>query len=45
MFIENVSDPRLLERISAESGARIGGILYSDSLSPPLGQPPTAISA
>ncbi|MQM31426.1 MAG: metal ABC transporter substrate-binding protein [Candidatus Accumulibacter phosphatis] len=33
MFIENVSDPRLLERISAESGARIGGILYSDSLS------------
>ncbi len=35
MFIENVSDPRLLERISAESGARIGGILYSDSLSAP----------
>jgi zinc/manganese transport system substrate-binding protein len=33
MFIENVSDRRLLERISAESGARIGGILYSDSLS------------
>ena len=35
MFIENISDPRLLERISDESGARIGGILYSDSLSRP----------
>lgn len=35
MFIENIADPRLLERISRESGARIGGTLYSDSLSPP----------
>lgn len=33
MFIENIADPRLLERISRESGARIGGTLYSDSLS------------
>lgn len=32
MFIENVADPRLLERISRESGARVGGTLYSDSL-------------
>jgi zinc/manganese transport system substrate-binding protein len=35
MFIENIADPRLLERISRESGARIGGTLYSDSLSTP----------
>ncbi len=35
MFLENVSDPRLLERISKESGALIGGTLYSDSLSGP----------
>ncbi|MCM8613660.1 metal ABC transporter substrate-binding protein [Accumulibacter sp.] len=35
IFVENISDPRLLERISRESGARIGGTLYSDSLSPP----------
>ncbi len=35
MFIENIADPRLLERISRESGARIGGTLNSDSLSPP----------
>lgn len=33
VFMENISDPRLLERIRQESGARIGGVLYSDSLS------------
>jgi zinc/manganese transport system substrate-binding protein len=37
VFMENVSDPRLLERIRQESGARIGGTLYSDALSPPGG--------
>ncbi|MBL8395162.1 MAG: metal ABC transporter substrate-binding protein [Candidatus Accumulibacter sp.] len=35
IFVENSIDPRLLERISRESGARIGGALYSDSLAPP----------
>jgi hypothetical protein len=35
MFVENITDPRLLERISHESGARIGGTLYSDSLAKP----------
>ena len=34
IFVENITDPRLLERISRESGARVGGTLYSDSLSP-----------
>ncbi|MBS1228109.1 MAG: periplasmic solute binding protein [Proteobacteria bacterium] len=33
VFMESISDPRLLERIRQESGARVGGILYSDSLS------------
>ncbi|MEI7428895.1 MAG: metal ABC transporter substrate-binding protein [Betaproteobacteria bacterium] len=33
MFMENFSDSRLLERIRQESGARIGGTLFSDSLS------------
>jgi zinc/manganese transport system substrate-binding protein len=33
VFMENFSDTRLLERIRQESGARIGGTLYSDSLS------------
>ena len=35
IFVENITDPRLLERVSREAGARIGGALYSDSLSPP----------
>jgi zinc/manganese transport system substrate-binding protein len=37
VFIENVSDPRLMRRIAEETGARIGGTLYSDALSPPDG--------
>ena len=35
VFVENVTDPRLLEQIVRETGARIGGTLYSDALSPP----------
>lgn len=34
IFMENISDPRLLERIQRESGARPGGTLYSDALAP-----------
>lgn len=34
IFLENIADPRLLERIQLESGARIGGTLYSDALAP-----------
>ncbi len=34
VFVENVSDPRLMERIAKETGAKIGGTLYSDALSP-----------
>jgi len=37
VFLENISDSRLIERIGRESGARIGGALYSDALSPPGG--------
>ena len=32
VFLENVTDPRLIERIAKESGARVGGKLYSDAL-------------
>ena len=44
LFLENVSDSRLLERIAAETGVRIGGKLYSDALSPPDGPAPTYIA-
>ena len=37
LFLENVADSRLLQRIGAETGVRIGGRLYSDALSPPDG--------
>ncbi|KYO51802.1 metal ABC transporter substrate-binding protein [Tistrella mobilis] len=34
VFMENISDPRLLDRIASETDAKIGGTLYSDALSP-----------
>ncbi|WP_330084283.1 metal ABC transporter substrate-binding protein [Methylocystis iwaonis] len=37
VFLENIADPRLAKRISAETGAKIGGTLYSDALSGPKG--------
>ena len=37
VFVENISDPRLVERIAREGGVRIGGTLYSDALSKPGG--------
>ena len=43
VFLENISDPRLMQRIAAESGARIGGTLYSDSLTDEKGESPTYI--
>jgi zinc/manganese transport system substrate-binding protein len=41
VFLENVTDDRLLKRIGAESGARIGGTLYSDALTDGQGAAPT----
>jgi zinc/manganese transport system substrate-binding protein len=37
VFVENISDPRLMDQIRRETGAAIGGALYSDALSPPDG--------
>lgn len=36
-FVENIADPRLMERIAQEAGCRMGGRLYSDALSAPGG--------
>lgn len=33
LFIENISNPRLIKQIERETGLRIGGTLYSDALS------------
>jgi zinc/manganese transport system substrate-binding protein len=41
LFIENMTDPRLMQTISKETGAEMGGELYSDALSKPDGPAPT----
>ncbi|MDJ0872603.1 MAG: zinc ABC transporter substrate-binding protein, partial [Gammaproteobacteria bacterium] len=33
LFVENVTDPRLVQQLAREADAVIGGTLYSDSLS------------
>lgn len=43
VFVENVSDTRLMERIAKETGAKIGSQLYSDALSEPNGPAGTYI--
>lgn len=35
IFAENISDPRVLERVAKDTGAAIGGTLYADALSEP----------
>ena len=40
VFIENITDHRLLDQIARETGAKIGGTLYSDALSGPDGPAP-----
>jgi zinc/manganese transport system substrate-binding protein len=41
VFLENISDARLVKRIAIETGAKIGGTLYSDALSGANGPAPT----
>ena len=43
VFVENITDPRMIERIAKEGGAKIGGALYSDALSQPDGPAGTYI--
>jgi zinc/manganese transport system substrate-binding protein len=43
IFIENISSGRLLDRITKETGTKIGGTLYSDALSKPDGPAATYI--
>jgi zinc/manganese transport system substrate-binding protein len=43
VFLENVTDPRLVEQIARETGAKIGGTLYSDALTGDKGDATTYI--
>jgi zinc/manganese transport system substrate-binding protein len=44
VFLENMTDPRLARRIASETGAKIGGTLYADSLTAENGDAPTYIA-
>ena len=43
VFLENISDDRLIRRIAAETGAKVGGTLISDGLTGEKGFAPTYI--
>jgi len=43
LFLDSITDPRAMERISKETGATISGTLYGDSLSKPDGEAGTYI--
>ncbi|MCK0198967.1 metal ABC transporter substrate-binding protein [Ancylobacter sp. 6x-1] len=43
VFLENITDPRLTQRIAKESGAKVGGTLYTDALSDDKGPASTYI--
>jgi zinc/manganese transport system substrate-binding protein len=38
LFLDSITDPRAMQRIAGETGAKIGGTLYGDSLSPKGGE-------
>ena len=40
VFMENITDHRLLDQIARETDAKIGGELYTDALSGPDGPAP-----
>lgn len=43
LFLENISDPRLMQALARETGATLGPPLYSDALSRPDGPAPSYI--
>ncbi|ENN91403.1 metal ABC transporter solute-binding protein, Zn/Mn family [Bartonella schoenbuchensis] len=44
LFVENISNPRLIEQIAKETNLKIGGTLYSDALSEKNGPAATYLS-
>jgi zinc/manganese transport system substrate-binding protein len=41
VFIENMTSPRMAQMLARETGAVLGGTVYSDALSPPSGPAPS----
>lgn len=44
VFLENITDPRLIEQIAADAGVTVGGTLFSDALTPPGGEAGTYLA-
>lgn len=44
VFIENMTDPRLIQQIAKDSGATVGGELYADALSKADGEAPSYLA-
>jgi zinc/manganese transport system substrate-binding protein len=44
VFLENVADPRIAEQLAKETGAKLGGTLYSDALTDEKGPAPTYLA-
>jgi zinc/manganese transport system substrate-binding protein len=44
VFVENMDDPRLIEQIARETGAKVGPRIYSDALSGPSGPAATYLA-
>jgi zinc/manganese transport system substrate-binding protein len=44
VFVENMDDPRLIDQIARETGAKVGPKIYSDALSVPTGPAPTYLA-
>lgn len=44
LFMENMANPRLIEQIAKDTGAQMGGTLYSDALSPLQGPAPSYLA-
>jgi zinc/manganese transport system substrate-binding protein len=44
LFLDSITDPRVMQRIALETGASIGGTLYGDSLSPAGGEADTYLN-
>lgn len=43
VFVENITNPRLIEQIAVETGLKVGGSLFSDALSPADGPASTYV--
>lgn len=44
VFVENIADRRIIDQIARETGAKVGGRLYSDALSAADGPAPTTLA-